>query len=102
MPSSKRPAEEEPTALEEFVTSEIMNGMVSLDDHDGLLNATKAVMVGIASGGIAEKKGTVLISGVRTALAILESKGKQARPGNPLQVGPGAVTPDGPFGFKSK
>lgn len=105
MPSSKRPEdteEEEPTELQAFITSEIMNGMVHLDDHEGLLNATKAVMIGVASGGIGEKRGTVLLAGVRTALAIQESKSKRAGPSNPLRVGPESVTPDGPFGFKAK
>lgn len=92
--------EEAIEALRDHVTNEITNGVVHLDGHDGLLNATRAVMVGVASGAISDKSGSVLISGVRTALAILESKKKANPVMNPARFDSSSVTPDGPFGFK--
>ena len=98
MPSDE--TDEAVKELAEFLHGELMHGMVSMTDHDGLLNATKAIMVGVASGGIPDRRGATLISGVKTALQILEAKRRVHGPQNPLQVGPEVVTPDGPFGFK--
>ena len=89
-------------ALENMVTTQVMNGLVNLDNHDGLLGATQAVMLGVASGQINDKRGAVLLRGVKTALDILEAKRKVHVGQNPMRLSEETVTPDGPFGFRRK
>jgi len=76
--------------------------MVNLDSYDGLLNATRAIMTGVAGGVFGHQQGGVLLRGVKMSLEILEAKKRRENGHNPLNVGPEHTTPDGPFAFRRK
>lgn len=79
-----------------------LDGRITMDSFDGLLNTTQAAVEAMCNGGLSARETDIILKAVTTARGVIEAK-KKAEPSNTKNpvAGPSTSSLDssGPFGI---